>query len=460
MRAEAWCSPDRPLSQASLAVQGAWLAAHAQRGIVLQALSSTLLLGVVYLLFRHLLPHPLHALAAAGLYALLPNKLDLYHTSLYVVANVGYSLYAGALLGFVRFARSGSALALGTALLCYSGAVFWTEVGFLLPLLLLLYARLFAPGRVRAAAVFLVPALAYVAIRWSGGVCGTEGIGREPLPENILGNILGAAPGHLVGRYVIRAVVYGADRFFDMERPWTWLLLGLDLVVVGVVVRAAGAWPSLRLDRPLSIWAGVTTLAMLVPSLLYVVESRHLGLADIGFSLLLLHGLSFLGGRSRRTLIAVGVCVLLVVSQGTGWSQVVACRLNRSVYEALAERKTEVEAAERVLIDMGSFAERIPYTWGERTRNRLHNYFGMQALAPWGLRSMVRLATESQAPAHVTLFSPRARGDLLEIDEPVTRTELVTRVIPAPGTLVVDFAFVFPNGYSAGRRAAENVTVR
>jgi hypothetical protein len=252
-------------------------------------------------------------------------------------------------------------------------------------------------------------------------------------------------------------VLYGAYQFFQMPTLWWIGLLLVNLALAGL------GWVWLARDlRPRSpsylVGAGaVIFVVFLTPNVLYVVEGRHLGLADIGLTLALLAVLGWVPGTRQRWL-ALGLAPLLIVSQGTGWSQVVACRLNRAVEQTVDEHREEMARAERVLLDQHSFAQRIPYTWGDRRHNCLDYYWGVQALEPGGIQWLVQAATVRDKRVFVSFTRPTRQDGAYEISE--RRDGTGVERIPVEGTWVLDYERVFGSGYDRGNRLAPGESSR
>jgi len=446
---------DRPLNYLFVFFQERIVGLNPTLGLLLVVLSSACLTIVVYCLLGELLQEKFTALLGALIYLLLPNKLDMYHTPIYVNMNVAFTLYVLSLLCFIRYRRSGQPVTLLASLLTYTMAIFWYEVGFFLPLVLGAYAVLYDKRGLRTALYFLIPSVVYVLFRLTGAfglssassATATHHISVANIPHNVLWMI----PNHYVGRYVIRAILYGMYKFPSIEVPWLFVVLGLNALIVPVFVWWTKRHQLVPIKPRLIVFAGTMFVTFLIPNTFYLVESRHTTLSSIGFVLLGLAALRLTGGGWRTC--ATAVCVLsLLVSQGTAWNQVIACRLNQAVFETLKGERDRILQSERVLVDVRSFTDRIPYTWGERQGNMLDCYYGMQAFAPWGLSAMVRLAVDERKATYIGRSRPEDLHDQLrfqvQIDGHVHRPE----TIPKAGTFILDYERVYGNVFRNGKR--------
>jgi hypothetical protein len=182
------------------------------------------------------------------------------------------------------------------------------------------------------------------------------------------------------------------------------------------------------------------------------VEGRHFGLADIGAAMLLLAAATLLS-RKKVLWLSGALVGLLVINQGNAWSSVVACRINRAVFETLREHRGVLSRSTRVVVDTQSFAERIPYTWGDTIQNRLDSYWGMQTFSPLGLRAMVRLATDPAKPVLIAGSRPVLRHGHWEFEEKLGAPgKWRLRRVPSPGTEIVDYQMVYGTGFDDGNR--------
>lgn len=438
----------RPLLHSLSFLHTAWTWDHSERALALLVAAAILAALASYALFHELVQDDDLAFLAAVTYAVLPNKLELYHTGMYALLLAMQTVQMLAGLQFLRALRRGSRLALVTSLFAYCVGCLMSEVGLLLPVAAGAWAVALRRPRLSWACWFAVPGALFASLYLATAdqVPAMGGV-RTVQWERIPHNVAVAAPGFFFGRHIARAVIYGLIQLPHMEPAGLALALLLDTVLVFLAWR----WLSrTRLPRvtPRMMWASAVALvAFLVPNILYVIEDRHTALADLGFAVLLLPIVAAIG--RHVALPPAAFAALLIVAQGNGWNHVVACRINRAVLETVRERHSDVAAARAVIFDLASFTARIPYTWGDRQNNPLATYYGAQVFAPWGLSAMVRLAG--------------GRGTVIASQQAVTRveagweyvawTKTPTRLVaPEEGTLVIDHTAVYGCGYERGNR--------
>lgn len=431
---------------------------NAAAGLILVLLSSTLLAFAVFLILSELLENQFLAGLGACFYLLLPNKLDMFHTLAYVTLNLVCLIYVLSFLLFIYFVKSNKKTFLFLSLSLYAIAVFWYEVGFLLPVVLFVYCFIYRKEKISATFLFLAPAAFYVIFRMTGafGLVGSGSIGARDISfTNIFHNIFVMLPNHYFGRYMARAALYGIYRFPSIEMPWPALFAVTDTVLLVLFAKWLSRMQLPKVKPKAVFLAAVVFILFLVPNFFYLIESRHTVLSSVGFTIMCIAALNILG-RFWRYFVVIVFALFLVVSQGTSWNQVVACRLNNAVFEYLVEHKNDIEASERVLIDQRSFADNIPYTWGEKAGNTLDCYWGMQAFAPWGLGTMVPLAVGREKMTDVAKARPKALKDKIEYEVQVDGPNTRKSVMPRNGTFIVDYEKVYEGGFVNGNRAGRN----
>jgi len=442
--------PDRPLNFLVVLLQAKLTDLDARIGLILVFISSTFLLLTVFFLLLQLFNQRFLAGLGAIVFCLLPNKLELYHTPIFFNINLAITIYVLSFIFFIRYIRVQKRVYFMLSIFSYTVGIFWYEVGFFLPLILVVYTYFHDKQRLTSTIWFLVPSVFYSFFRitevfgWADIQIGTRAINLFGVPQNFI-EIL----KHYFGRYIIRSIVYGTYKFISMEPFWLLPIILANLILLTSIFLWIRKKDIEHIDSKLLYLAGTIFIAFFIPNLLHGVGGRHTALPSIGVIILLLWALG-LAKNHWRGLVMAGVFFSLIVCQGTAWSQVIACRINRAIFDHMERRKVELQMADRILIDTRSFADNIPYTWVENKYNVLNTYYGVQALEDWGLRSMARLVTNDyKKPILVAVSNLKhVENNRLEFlvvtyandpSVPVHKMEIV----PQEGTAIVDFASVF-----------------
>lgn len=463
--------PDRPLSYFVLMIQSRVARDNPKIGLWLVVFSSTLVLLAVFILLKELLSDQTTAFLGAVLFCLLPYKLETYHTPIYFNINTVIVVYIISVILFIYFTKTKKKTLLAASIAAYTVGIFWYEVGFFLPLVLLVYAQLFARDKRKYVLYTSIPLLIYTSYRLTGGFGwgDASSVTHHLNPARIIAmlpvNLMDLLHSYL-GRYMVRNIIYGVYEFTALEPVWLIALFSVDLIVLAVM----GFWLRGKKFGMLSNQVGIIAAAMFVftvaPILLNDiggVGGRHLVLPTIGVAVVAL----WLLGRVTKHWRAIFLAFMaagMVVSQGNAWAQVVACRINAAVYETLKERREELRTAERIIIDTKSFAESIPFTWFQSDHNILNSYYGAQALEDWGLASMVYLVlgkTEGPKAVLIAKERPKITGDgfftiITSVDQGYRSISKKDTIVPVQGTVIIDFKSVYGDQFNNGIRKLVN----
>ncbi|MBI1952815.1 MAG: hypothetical protein HYS41_01660 [Candidatus Omnitrophica bacterium] len=451
---EMWRTSDRPLLAGHYLLQ----LAAGQRpllAVTLVFLSSTLLAWAVYGIFRWLTGNRSVALACALAYILLPNKVTLYHHLTFTYLNTALVLYAGSFFFFLLFVRRGHRGWLAASVGLYTLGLLSYEAGLFLPAVLLIYVALYARPKALSLLVFLIPLGAYAFWRldplgWLPSGIGTPGVKLH----RILPNAFYMVPNLYVGRQMVKAIGYGLFRFPTMELPWLGVALAGNAVFFLWLVRwlKHAEFPALP-ARFLALSGAIFFLFIFPACLDSAVYERHTGLASIGFVPLVLAA-ARLKPRLTRGLWAGGLALGLIACQGSAWSQVVACRIDRAVAQTITEHQEQVRRCDRVLIDQYSFAQKIPYTWVADPHNHLDTYWGAQAFFMGKhFLHLVHYLVGEEKPIFLVRSPLRREAGLLifKVYHP-DLYRLSDKSVPEEGTFLVDYPLVYAKGFDRGNR--------
>jgi hypothetical protein len=236
-------------------------------------------------------------------------------------------------------------------------------------------------------------------------------------------------------------------------------VIGLDALILKWIWSVAGKETALQVPRGALPAAFVLGLFFLVPIFLAQgvgIAGRHLLLPSIPICIWVI---ATLGRLKRRRQAAVALAALgLAVAQGTAWTHVVAARINDAVYRTVKEQQPALSKADRLVVDLASFRERIAYSWVPRDFDYVNTYFGAQALEELGVESMVWLATgRAHPPVHFAVSRPVFENDRLTFSEGrmtgAREFNQTPASVPLAGTVVLDFRLVFGDRFNSGQGA-------
>ena len=450
----------RPICYLFLRAQSIFVGDNAVYGFILLLASSAVLLIAVFLLLNELLRDEISAFLAGAIFCLLPNTLEIYHTAIFANINLVFSVYVLCLLFYLKYLDSGKTRFLAVSIALYAAGIFWYEAGFFTPLIMLIAAFLKNGKKVLSWLLFLPLSFVYVIYRFTGafGFDMRPGESRAASLAVIPFNLLELVR-HYAGRYMARSVLYGLYKFRSIEMPWLFFMCVIGIAIVLFTVNLIKKLEPVKIRSDALILACAIFAFWLLPILLNGqggVGGRHLVLPSIGLSVILL----WLFGKikkGRAVTAGVVMVILIAICQGNAWSQVVACRINASVYGYMKESSRALKVARFVVVDARSFAEKIPFTLVPQDFNVLSTYYGAQAFEGWGLKSMVKLAAHENAKeVYIAKTRPGLHAGKIEFDMPAYagyRSEKSEHVsLDAGGCLVVDYDSVYGKGFMNGLR--------
>lgn len=231
-----------------------------------------------------------------------------------------------------------------------------------------------------------------------------------------------------------------------MEIFWLGMIITGNVLLVLWLLRWLKKISPLETNYKIILLALSMVIAFLIPNLVYVVERRHTTLSSLGITLLMVaccHGL----GRHYKKVVFPVILIFLIACQGTAWNQVVACRILRSVFDAVQEYEPQMQSYENIIFDQYSFANHIPYTWGDKKTNVLESYWAMQVFTPWSTASMFSLYAPQKH-----LYISRQALEEQETSFKVPLSEQESILLPKAKTFLVNFDKVYGGSYSHGNR--------
>lgn len=446
--------PSRPLVVSWVLLD--WLVgAHPLLCVTLSFLANSLLAVAVYFLMAELIGDRRLGWVSSGLFVLLPNQSQLYH---YFVIGVHvsavYAVTAAGLALFMVYLRSSRRLCLWASLACYAVSIFWYETGFFLPVVAVLAALLYNRKKAVVSLLFFLP-LGLNLLWRTGFLLGqTLSVGPSQPLAYFWHHLFVTVPNLYFGRQMIKWILYGLARFPFIELPWIGILLAIDALALWGLFRWLKKRPLPRIPLRAILLSVAIGVFFLVPSLMAsYIESRHTALASIGFSILVLAAIRFLVGL-RPLLLTALFGVGLAVCQGTAWNQVVSCRMNNAIAQTFEEKKESILQADRLIVDQHSFSKRIPYTWVRDPLNQLDQYWGVDGLLGRGFDALLVWVVKKPAPPLYVARAPvQIEGEMFSFEVyDLNRCQLRPERIPRKGTVLVDYAAVYPNGFHHGKR--------
>ena len=460
-------SPHRPLQFLWVEIQNTLIGDNATLGLWFVFFSSTLTVLLCYWFVSLFTKDKVTIFLITVIYSVLFTKLEIYHYPINIHVNLSTSIYLLSLIFFIISMSSHKKLYLFLSISLYTVAVFWYEVGFFIPLAMLAYYFLLKDNKkpfiesFKIFSPFFIVMIFYSVYRISGGFGATELLsGRQisiaTIPQGIIDVF-----HNFFGRYFMRNILYGLYKFPDLPLPWLMVSICLNLISTFLIYNIFKKKEVLNLSTNKLIFLAILFLAVIIPNLLVgAAGGRNLIIACIPFVIFFYLLLNLLDKKTVPYIFSFLFLISLFICQGNAWNQVVASRINGSVYEYLKENKQAMLTSDIIIIDTNSFAENIDYTMVNREFNTLNTYYGAQAFESWGLTSMVRLILKDFADEKEIIISVKTpelseTGNLIVVTDEVDSYRSVKKTpkeINPEEPFLVNFNKVFPQGFNNGKR--------
>tara|TARA_B100000029_G_scaffold332070_1_gene324290 strand:- start:1439 stop:2992 length:1554 start_codon:yes stop_codon:yes gene_type:complete len=405
MKEEGWrfflIHPDRPFQYIWFQLQNSLVGIDGFRGLLLIFFSSSLTILASFLFLRVLTKNNSLSFLLSLIYVLLIHKLEVFHYPVNAHVNLSSSLYIFSLYFFIRYFDNFTNLNLYLSIIFYSFGLFWYEVGFFLPLIMLSYMAISKKEYILNRKIILFGSfLLFIVIFYSVyRISGAFGFAQTMAGRSIS---LQSLPGgfidvfHIfVGRSFIRSALYGFYLFFQMSYLMVFLLLLFNSITVGILYHFFKEEGPIRVDKQLISFFILLILLTVIPNILVgSIGGRNTIISSIGISYLVLL-LIFSFKKFSKYLLSLFIFLCLIIGQGNSWAQVVSSKINGSVFNVLSLKKEEIAKHDYVLIDTKSFADNIEFSFLSRDYNVLNTYYGAQTFEDWGLKSMVKISQQT-----------------------------------------------------------------
>jgi hypothetical protein len=453
-------SPDRPI--AHMLINGLFKVVqdNSQLSLIYIFLVSSFNLLLVFFIFKALFNNLSLAFIGSLIFCLMPNMLEVYHTFTYAFPATHIGVYLASFLFYLYFNKKKKIIYLVFSLATYTAGLLAYEVGFFLPVIFLAYNILYLKESPKKHLLyFTIPAFFYALLRLSSALS-FSGVSTAAIPRQIafsLSPFIDLFHQYL-GRYMMRNILYGIYKFFDMDLSLRLFIIFMDIIIVASLFFLLKKVNLEKVSKRLLIFAFWVFSAFLLPIALYGsgVGGRHLVLPSIGFVIFLIWLLERTGRYWRLTFLAF-VSLALIICQGNAWIQVIACRINGAIYETMKEKKSQLLAAGNIVIDTKSFADNIDFTWKITEHNVLNTYYGAQAFEEWMFENMAKLITgDNNKAVYAAIGSVISEDGWLKFEiageREYRRILKKTVILPAQGSVIIDFKTVYNKGFKNGLR--------
>lgn len=452
--------PDRPLGYLILLFLGKFYGLNPKLGLFVMFLSSSFLVMLIYLLFYAIIKDEKLTVFLTILFVVLPNILECYGYPFITYIHLSTIVYILSYLLFIKYIHTRRSYYIAFSIVFFTIGILSYEVGFFLPFLLLIHILIFNFERrfIFKVGLYFIPMLLYVVIRITSGFgyltrAQYHSINLRTLPINFFDLF-----HHYFGRYMIRTFAYGIYKFFTIEIKWLIPIFLINMIFLNCMYRWINKLQFTKLNKRF-LYLGISMFILfLIPPILNGsggIGQRHLLLPSLGFVIILgyLLGKSTFNWKQGYKLIFI---LLLIISQGTTWTYVIASRVTGSLFEHLKKRKQELKSAKNIIIDTKSFAENIPYAWVNKKFNVFNTYYGAQAFEDWGLKTLIKIIVgREKKNVYIAVSKPVIKeNNYIEFNvfnyKGYRHKESIKKWVFINNSIIIDYFDVYQKGFHNG----------
>jgi len=432
--------------------------------LILLIFSSFSVLISVFIFFTLITRNIKFSFIITILYDLFPNKLETFHSSIFININFGTAIYIGTAIFFVLFLLKNNYTYLFLSYFFYLVSIFWYEVGFFMPLVFLTYLTIFYYSKITIIkgicylTPFFIIMIFYTSFRLTGSFGHSLITTAKPLQLSAIPSGFIEIFNNYLGRYHIRSIIYGLYSFIRIPFNILFLTIILDLFLIIIFYNSIKKNLIKKVDIKIILLSISLFFFTIMPNLIYGgVGGRHTLLPTIGLILAFGHYMFSLQFKFRNSLISFFIFLAIIVSQGNTFSQVIALRIVNSFHDTIKENKVIISQSENLIFDLSSFKKNIKYSLVNNSYNNFNTYFGAQLFEWWGLPSMVTIVTKENTPKVFISSSPlifENKNIKFNVSMYNGYKNIIEKstTIPSINSFIVDYDLVYNAGYSYGNR--------
>ena len=322
---------------------------------------------------------------------LLFIKLEIFHNAIMIHILLVSSLYIFSLIFLLKFLNYEKRIYYYFSLILYLFSVFWYEIGFFLPILIFLIknnsfgATKIIKKKIAIFFPYLMIMLFYAVYRLTN-VFGLSEINQShTISINIFSGLYDLFNHHL-GRYFFKNLIYGILQFKDIK--YTYLIIILTFNIFFFLYLFKHIYKVSLKNKNMLFFIFLFLLSLIPMILNGEAGGRNLIISSISFSyFIFLIILKFKNYFKQLYLLIV--FFTLIVCQGNSWSQVIASRIQNSIFNTMEYHKNEIENADYFIFNPKSLANKIDYSLVNNNYNLINTYYGAQVWEIWGIKGFL-----------------------------------------------------------------------
>ena len=450
--------PERPILYLYMEFQNWLIGENYIAGSFYVFFSNLIIVSLVFYIFDYFINNKKISLFLTLSYSLYFSKVEIFHYPTFVHVNLVSSLYLLSILNFLYFIKYKHLTNYIISFVSYSFAIFWYEIGYLLPLSFVIYfVFYFKSFKLKKIINIFFPFALIIFFAVTYRLTNAFGFSEAIIVRSIkLDSLIGFVDvfNILIGRSFLKNLIYGLFNFYNYSLIITTILIILNIIFVIYLYKLlCDDIYKLKFYKLNNIVFFLLLLIItLIPNILVgSIGGRNLIIPLLSVIYLIYLLLLYL--KINFKFIMIFVFISMIVNQGNNFSQVIASKINYSINEAIEENNENISKAENIVFDIQSLKNNIPYTLVNNKLNNFNYYFGAQVFEDWGLHAMLRRYSDLNNQ-NIYIASSEIKVSKQYLNFLVTNITgykqgiFEDKNIPIHNTFVINYNTIYPNGFS------------
>tara|TARA_B100000963_G_scaffold343408_1_gene345200 strand:+ start:6944 stop:8365 length:1422 start_codon:yes stop_codon:yes gene_type:complete len=450
--------PERPILYFYMEFQNWLIGENYIAGSFYVFFSNLIIVSIVFYIFEYFINNKKISLFLTLLYSLYFSKVEIFHYPTFVHVNLVSSLYLLSILNFLYFIKYKHFKNYIISFVSYSFAIFWYEIGYLLPIVFFIYfvfnLKFF---KLKKIINIFLPFALIIMFALTYRLTNAFGFSEAIIVRSInFFSLIGFVDvfNILIGRSFLKNLIYGLFSFYNYSLMVTTVLVILNFFFVIYLYKLINDdIYKLKLYKFNNLVFFISLLIItLIPNILVgSIGGRNLIIPLI--SIVYLVYLILISIKINFKIIMILFLIAMIVNQGNNFSQVIASKINHSINEAIHENNENIIESENIVFDIQSLKNNIPYTLVNNKLNNFNYYFGAQVFEDWGLHAMLRRYSDF-SDQNIYIASSEIKVSNQNLNFLVTNITgynqgiFEIKNIPMHNTFIIDYDTIYPNGFS------------
>lgn len=407
---------------------------------------------IVYLLYRLFFTSD-QAFMISLIYIVLYIKYEIYHNSIMIHISLVSSLYLIFLYLLIHYIKFKKKTYYISSVIIYLFCTFWYEIGFFIPLIIFFYNfnlnLKFIKTKLTILAPFMIIMFFYLSIRLTN----FYGLSISDSSYNVNFSFLNGSLdifNHLFGRYAIKNILYGFYQFINANPIYIFIFILSNFLVFVFLYKYLNFE---KIEKYYFLFFTFLFLLSVLPILINGESGgRNFIIASVSISYFIFIIIQFIN-YIPKMLFIMFISIMLIISQGNAWSQVVASRIHNTILESFDKNITLNNNYDHYVFNPISLSNNINYSFFKTDYNLINNYYGFQVWETWGIKGYFN----NKFNRNIIIINkePKYYDTYLELSslKNIEKGNIkdFTIKLPKEKTFIFDYQSIFDKGYNYGK---------